>query len=136
VNERGKVMDVKDNRDVEQQNIQVWNKHSGLNQQWNLIFADEYPADPKKGELNQDLGLFVERPFYIVSQMDEHRYVDVNDSQIGVIKTRNGNPTQVWYFDQNTLTIRSKQFNRAMEVQSDGASTKWRLQSIIKTACW
>jgi hypothetical protein len=100
-------MDVKDNRDVEQQNIQVLNKGNGLNQQWNLIFADEYPEDPKKGELNQDLGLFVERPFYIVSQMDEHRYVDVNDSNTGVIKTRNGNPTQVWYFDQKTLTIKS-----------------------------
>jgi hypothetical protein len=65
VNERGKVMDVSSNRDVENQNIHMWNKHGGLNQQWDIIYANRWPRDPKKGELNPRFGLYVERPFYV-----------------------------------------------------------------------
>jgi hypothetical protein len=67
VNERGKVMDIHGNVDAENRNIIVWNKHKGLNQQWDLIYADQMPKDPKKGELNKDFGMYVERDFYIVS---------------------------------------------------------------------
>jgi hypothetical protein len=34
VNERGKVMDVAGGLDNENQNIQVYNKHGKINQQW------------------------------------------------------------------------------------------------------
>jgi hypothetical protein len=73
VNERGKVMDVDGGQDVENRNIIVWNKHGGLNQQWDVIYVDEYPAEPVKGELNEQFGLYVERPFYITSELGEHR---------------------------------------------------------------
>jgi hypothetical protein len=33
------------------------------------------PAEPKKGELNKDYGLIVERPFYIVTQMESGRFL-------------------------------------------------------------
>jgi hypothetical protein len=59
VNERGKVMDVHGNRDAENRDIIVWNKHGGLNQQWDLIYANQYPKEPKKGQLNKDFGLVV-----------------------------------------------------------------------------
>jgi len=58
-NEKGKVMDVSGNKDNENQNIHAWNKHGGLNQQWDIIYADEYPDEPKKGELNEFFGLYV-----------------------------------------------------------------------------
>ena len=67
VNERGKVMDVSGGKDYENQNIQVWNKHGKINQQWDIVYVDEYPEEPKKGELNSDFGLYVDRSFYIVS---------------------------------------------------------------------
>jgi hypothetical protein len=93
VNEHGKVMDISGGVDAENRNIQVWNKHKGLNQQWDVIYADEYPKDPVKGELNKDFGMYVERPFYIVSEMKSHRYLDLINNRNFVIKTRNGRKT-------------------------------------------
>jgi len=101
-------MDVHGGVDAENRNIIVWNKHTGLNQQWDIIYADEYPEEPKKGELNTDFGLYVERPFYIVSSLNDARYLDLINNRDMVIKVRNGRPTQTWYFDQKSLTIKTK----------------------------
>ena len=98
VNEQGKVMEISGNIDVENRNIEIRNKHGRINQQWDLIYADVYPAEPKKGEFNKQFGLYVERPFYIVSEMSSNRYLQ----QLGieaVIKTSNGQKAQRWYFD-------------------------------------
>jgi hypothetical protein len=62
-------MDVHGARDDENRDIIVWNKHGKLNQQWDLIYKDQWKRDPKKGELNEDFGIYVDRTFYIVSQM-------------------------------------------------------------------
>jgi hypothetical protein len=44
VNEKNKkVMDISGGVDTENRNIVVWNKHGKINQQWDLIYADEYP---------------------------------------------------------------------------------------------
>jgi hypothetical protein len=87
-----KVMDVSGNRDKEGQNIHMWKKHGGLNQQWDIIYANEWKRDPKKGELNRDFGLYVERPFYIISRMTSGRYLDIIGRNL-VIKTTNGRTT-------------------------------------------
>jgi hypothetical protein len=47
------------------------------------------PKEPGPGELNEDFGLYVERPFYIISAIGENRYVDVIDEKNVVIKTPN-----------------------------------------------
>ena len=106
-------MDISGGVDAEQRNIIVWNKHGKINQQWDIIYADEWPEEPKKGEMNTDFGLYVERDFYIVSQMNDHRYLDVIPNKVGgmknvVIKTRNGRGTQKWYFHQQSKTIRNR----------------------------
>jgi hypothetical protein len=44
-------------------------------------------------------GLYVERDFYIVSAMGQHRYLDLINNRNIVIKTSNGRNTQRWYFD-------------------------------------
>jgi hypothetical protein len=67
VNERGKMLHVQGNIDSENRNIEVQNGNNGLNQQWDIIYADEWKGEPGKGELNEDFGLYVERPFHIVS---------------------------------------------------------------------
>jgi len=77
VNEHGKVMDVSGNVDTENRNIEMHNKHGKINQQWDLIYVDEYPDEPTKGQLNKEFGFYVERPFHIVSQMKEGRYLEM-----------------------------------------------------------
>ena len=91
-------MDVSGGVDDENRNIVMWNKHSKLHQQWDVIYADEYPEEPKKGDYSEDFGLYVERPFYVVSEMKSHRYLDLINNRNFVIKTPNGRNTQIWYF--------------------------------------
>jgi hypothetical protein len=65
VNEKGKAMDVQGGSDTENRNILMWNKHNGKNQQWDIVYVKDMPAEPKKGELNVGYGLVVERDFFI-----------------------------------------------------------------------
>jgi hypothetical protein len=62
------VFDVQNQLDSEGRKVLVWDEAKDrLGQEWDVVYADEYPEEPKKGELNEDFGLYVERPFYIVS---------------------------------------------------------------------
>jgi len=107
----------------------MWNKHKGLNQQWDIVYADEYPADPIKGELNQDFGLYVERDFYIISEMNSHRYLDVIDNRNMVVKTRNGRKSQIWWFDQKSLSIRTRLNNQSFDMKNSGKSNDMQIYS-------
>lgn len=97
VNEKGKVLEAQDqglNTDAENRNIQVNNKGKAdeLRQQWEIIYADEY-TEPKKGEINERFGIFVDRDFYIVSALSAGRYIDLINNRNMVIKTPNGRRT-------------------------------------------
>jgi len=100
VNEKGKVMDILSSIDKENQNIQVVANTGKINQQWDIVYADEYPAEPTKGQLNKDFGLYVERDFYVVSELANNKYLEVVNNRNIVIKTPNGRNTQKWYFHQ------------------------------------
>jgi hypothetical protein len=52
VNDKGKVMTVVGDIDSENRNIGVYNKNGKVGQTWDIIYADEMPADLKKGDLN------------------------------------------------------------------------------------
>jgi membrane carboxypeptidase/penicillin-binding protein PbpC len=129
VNERGKVMDVHGGVDAENRQMIVWNKHGKINQQFDIIYVDEYPEEPKKGELNEDFGLYVERPFYVVTQMNSHRYLDLTDNRNFVIKTPNGRSSQIWYFDQKSLTIKTKLNNQSWDIKSAGKTNNMQIWS-------
>ena len=64
------------------------------------------PAELKKGEMNELFGLKVDEPFHITTQLDSERYLDLVGRNM-VIKTRNGLPSQEWFFDGKTKTIKS-----------------------------
>ena len=113
-------MDVSGGVDAENRNIMIYNKHGRTNQQWDLIYADDWVRDPVKGELNKEFGLYVERPFFIVSQLPANRYLDLIDNRNMVIKTPNGRNTQIWWFDQASLTIRTKLNNQSWDIKSAG----------------
>lgn len=51
-------MDVSGAKDNENQNILIWNKHGRLNQQWDLVYVDDWKTY-KKGELNEEFGMYV-----------------------------------------------------------------------------
>jgi hypothetical protein len=121
-------MDVSGGRDVENQNIIVWGKHGKINQQWDLVYADEWKGEPGKGELNEQFGLYVERPFHIISQMKSNRYLDLVGRNF-VIKTRNSLKTQIWYFDQKSLTIKSKNNNQSWDIRSSGRTSDMQVWS-------
>ena len=85
--------------------------------------------EPKKGELNSEFGMYVERPFHIVSQLGTRRYLDILGRNL-VIKVPNGRKTQVWYFDQRSKTIKT-QSNRgwSFDIQNYGKSKNMRVWS-------
>jgi hypothetical protein len=97
-------------------------KNGGLNQQWDLIYADEYPDEPTKGQLNKEFNFYVQRPFYIVSQMGSGRYLELIDGRNVVIKTRNERTSQLWYFDQVSKTVKNKSNNQSFDITSSGKS--------------
>jgi len=80
------------------------------NQLWDIIYVDEWKGEPKKGELNEDFGFYVERPFHIVSQLPRRRYLSRFDAPNGAsligIKQPNSYKGQIWFFDQKSLTIK------------------------------
>jgi len=89
VNEKGKVLEVQNQNldtDAENRNVQVTNRGNDIRQQWEIIYVDEY-SEPKKGELNEKFGLYVERDFYIVSALPSGRYMDIINNRNMVIKT-------------------------------------------------
>jgi membrane carboxypeptidase/penicillin-binding protein PbpC len=87
------------------------------------------PEEPKKGELNTRFGLYVERPFYIVSALPDGRYLDLINNRNMVIKTRNGRSTQTWYFDQASLTIKTKLNNQSWDIKSAGKTNDMQVWS-------
>jgi hypothetical protein len=94
-------------------------------QLWDIVYVDEFKGEPKKGELNEDFGFYVERPFHIVSMLPRRRYlqrVDPASSQEIVIKQPNSYKSQVWWFDQNTLTIKCQHNGQSLNINGNGGS--------------
>ena len=106
----------------------VGNAGKDIRQQWEVIYVDEY-SEPKKGELNSDFGLYVERDFYIVNQMASHKYLDLINNRNMVIKTQNGRRTQVWYFHQQSKTIRTRYNNQSWDIKSAGRTNNMQIWS-------
>lgn len=87
-----KVLDIAGANDRQHNNIGVYRKHGGLNQQWEIIYADEYPEDPRDGEMSEDWGLRVGTPFHIKSSLPSGKYLDHLGRRM-VIKTPNERKT-------------------------------------------
>jgi len=92
VNEKGALVSIKDKTDAERQNIEASKKTNGLHQQWDIIYVDEMPPEPKKGELNKRFNMHVDRPFFVVTGLKSERYLDIIKHNV-VLKTPNGFPS-------------------------------------------
>jgi hypothetical protein len=64
VEKENKVADIQSGLDNENRNILMYNKHGKINQQWDIVYVEDW-KEPKKGEMNEDFGLYVERDFHI-----------------------------------------------------------------------
>jgi hypothetical protein len=122
-------MTISNAMDVENRNIMVNPKHGRIEQQWDIVYADEWKREPIKGEFNSDFGLYVERDFHIVSALGAHKYLDLISNRNIVIKTPNGRKTQNWYFDQKTLTIKTRYNNQSFDIVSSGRGVNMQIWS-------
>jgi S-adenosylmethionine synthetase len=93
------------------------------------VYADEWKGEPGKGELNEDFGLYVDRTFYIVSELKTGRYLDLINNRNMVIKTSNGRKTQQWWFDQKSLTIKTRLNNQSFDIVSSGRTNRMQIWS-------
>jgi hypothetical protein len=104
-----KYLNVQGATDSEGRHIQCNEAKNGkIHQQWDVVYVDQWKGEPTKGELNEEFGLYVERPFHVITAMSSGRYMEVIGSRNLVIKERNSQPGQVFYFDQRSLTIKCK----------------------------
>jgi hypothetical protein len=129
-NERGKVWTVQSGLDNE--NRMIISEPRGNNkveQRWRVVYVDEYEEEPTKGQLNKKFGLYVERDFYIVSKLQSGRFLEVPDNRNMMIKTRNGRRQQVWYFHQQSLTIRTRYNNQSFDIRSSGKTNDMQIWS-------
>ena len=80
-------------------------KTSGDNwyQLWDIIYVDEAP-NLEKG-FADEWGMWINRPFHIVSEFGENRYLDLVSNRV-VIKTRNSRESQLFRFDMKYRTIK------------------------------
>jgi hypothetical protein len=131
VNTHGKVMSIHQGLDQEGQDLYIKNKENNkLYQQWDIVYVDQgFPDEPGKGDFNEDFGLYIERPFYIISELPQHRYLDIINNRNLAIKTRNGRNTQEWYFHQQSLTIRTKSNNQSWDIHNSGRSNHMQVWS-------
>jgi hypothetical protein len=111
VNERGKVIAVTGGVDNENTNMVMEKNNGKEHQRFRIVYCDEYKVEATKGQLNKRFGLYVERDFYVVSSLPDNRYLDLINNKNMVIKTPNGRKTQVWYFHQQSLSIRTRYNN-------------------------
>lgn len=117
-------MDVAGGRDTQNNNIGFWRRHNKINQQFDIIYADDMPRQAKRGEMDSYWGLRVNTPFHIVSGLADGRYLQNLGRQL-VIKTPNGLPTQTWFFDQKTKTIKSwKNKGWSLDIKGSGRSSQ------------
>ena len=100
-----------------------------MNQQWDIVYADEWKGEPKKGELNEDFGLYVERDFYVVTELKSNRYLDLINNRNFVIKTPNARKSQIWYFHQQSLTIKTRYNNQSWDIKSSGKTNDMQIWS-------
>jgi hypothetical protein len=86
------------------------------------------PKEPGKGELYEEFGLYILRPFFLISAVGENRYLDVVDERNIVIKTPNEYDSQKWMFDYKSKTIINLMYkDKSLDITNGGKSNDMQL---------
>jgi hypothetical protein len=64
--QNNKAFDVYGGQDKEGQDVIMWTKHTGKNQQWSIVYCDSVAADRTHG-LNTVYNFYINKPFYLIS---------------------------------------------------------------------
>jgi len=122
-------MTIQGDIDSENRNVIVENKNGKLGQTWDIVYADEMPPTPKKGEMFALFGMKVDTPFHVISNLPDGRFLDLIGNNM-VIKTRNGLKSQEWTFNYNTRTIRSARTpSYSWDIQNSGRTPNMQVYS-------
>lgn len=95
-NTKGKVMDVTGSGDRDGQNVIVWKRHGGKNQQWKIEYIN---PDSIKG------GLIPDKPFKIISKLRSGRAVTREGKNIRIRDKSGNNQNQLFVFDSRSGSI-------------------------------
>jgi len=122
-----KALDVSGGKDAEGQPVIVWNKHTGANQKWKVIYVDKAKPVPTKG-YNEDFGFHVNRPFYMVSRLPMSRIAEcVGANNVTLKRWRKNAKGQQWFFDSTTKTLKNQQWkSHSLDITSNGGSSNLR----------
>lgn len=89
-------------------------------QHWNVIYVDDIPRDPTKGQLHPDYGLVVERDFYLVTSMPSRRMASYRQGSSSIhLKDRVNLSSQRWYFDGKKKCIRNREHSHVLTAFTD-----------------
>jgi hypothetical protein len=123
--------------DQEGQAINVQNNNGSTGQRWSVLYLDKKGKTETSG-LNEEFGFYINRPFYLVSELPFNRVAESPGANNVVLKRWRKNwIRQQFYFDEVSKTIRSQQWkNYALEIQGNGGSNNLRLTSGINSRWW
>jgi len=103
-------LDVHGGRDKEGNNVMMHGRNNGTGQKWRILYLDEKDDEPTTG-LDDDSGLYRNRPFYLISRLPKHRALTVSHGRyLRIQDKKKDNAHQIFYFDHLTRTIKSKAY--------------------------
>jgi hypothetical protein len=111
--QNGKVVTVKDQKDIEAQPVWVWNKYRGRNssQIWKIVYTHQMgdEAYRKKGQMSKHFGFRVDETFFLRSRLPMQRVAEcVGASNVSIKKWYKNRRAQEWRFDPVSKTIRNR----------------------------
>jgi hypothetical protein len=132
-----KVISVDGTKDLEGQAVIVDGNQNRADQRWKVIYLDKAAKTETKG-LNEEFGLHINRPFYLVSELPFNRILEMTGgNQVPKLKRwRNNARNQQWFFDEVTKTIRSNYWkNYCIEIDGSG-NGRWLRNRGINSRWW
>jgi hypothetical protein len=103
-----KALDVYQGKDVEGQQVIVWNRHNGLNQRWRVIYTDKATKERSSG-FDREYGFYINRAFYFRSRLPMWRVAETVSNYLRLRRyTASRVRQQTWKFDRVSNTIKSE----------------------------
>jgi len=98
---------------------------------------DQKNSTETKG-LNEEFGFYINRPFYMVSELPFNRVAEMLGGTNMVLKRwRKNAKNQQFWFDEKTKTLRNNHWkNYCIDIQGNGGSTNLRTVSSISSRWW
>lgn len=113
-NERGLVLSVEGDKDINGANVVVWKKSSSttLSQSWIIQYVEtEWITN----------GIIPDKPFQIISKLGAGRALTRAGEKVVIQDANKSNADQIFVFDSNTGSIQPKRNNKiALDIGEDG----------------